>query len=644
MVPSAVRPAIIPWHRRMEVHAAAGAVLLVVLSISAVLVATIRLFSGRSFARASEDVRAARQAFQRVADVRADMAAVVVRLVADLPEVRAALAPAAPAGVPLDADGYRRRLDARFAIFTDPSGRWTASSGWPDPSDREALAGLLASAAAGRPDHALLFAGSGMFLAVAEPVRDDGAVIGALAAGYAIDDGMAAEVAASTQCELSVAAGGALVASSLRGDRRAGLERALRDPAWLPDRRASIDIRTVAAAPQVAGAFALDDVAGSGAAALIVLEDWEPTEQLLAELRSTVLLDGALILACALAASVALGRRTSRPLRELAVAAREIAEGRWHRPVPVRGSAEATELAAAFNDMSRSLRGAQERLVHDAFHDHLTQLPNRALFMDRLQQSIARRTRHPRYAFAVLFIDLDRFKTVNDSIGHPAGDRLLLLTASRLTAVLRQHDTTARAEAPEGAAAANTLARVGGDEFTIILEDVDNARDAVRVAERLQHAISAPLTLDGHSVFPTASIGIALSSAAHQSCDDLVRDADIAMYRAKATGGNCAAVFDATMHALAVERLQLEGDLRRALERGEFRLEYQPIMSLRDRRPVGFEALLRWDHPDRGLLEPSSFIRIAEETGLITRVDDWVLQQACAGRPSCRATCRSASA
>jgi predicted signal transduction protein with EAL and GGDEF domain len=298
--------------------------------------------------------------------------------------------------------------------------------------------------------------------------------------------------------------------------------------------------------------------------------------------------------------------------------------------VPLRGSAEATTLAAAFNEMSASLRGAQQRLLHDAFHDPLTQLPNRALFMDRLQRVIARKTRYPNYRFAVLFIDLDRFKTVNDSIGHPAGDRLLLETASRLTGVLRHNDTVARPDdRPRDEDAQNSLARIGGDEFTVLLEDILDPSDAVRIAERLLEAVAVPLTIDGQEVFASVSIGIAVSSPEHRCGDELVRDADIAMYRAKSAGGDRYAVYDATMHQHALERLQLETDLRRALDRHELKLRYQPIVSFGNHRVVGFEALVRWQHPDHGLLPPSTFMTVAEETGLIARIDSWVLREAC---------------
>ena len=220
---------------------------------------------------------------------------------------------------------------------------------------------------------------------------------------------------------------------------------------------------------------------------------------------------------------------------------------------------------------------------------------------------------------------------MNDSISHASGDRLLLEVSSRLTAALRSSDTVARPNAePIIDAHSNTLARVGGDEFTVLLEDIQDPSDAVRVAERLQQAVSVPFDVDGHTIFPSASIGIAVSSSIHGSGADLIRDADIAMYRAKSSGGGQCAVFDTTMHQSAVERLQLETDMRQAFDAHEFRLYYQPIVSIAERRIVGFEALIRWQHPTRGLLTPAAFLRLAEETGLVTRLDSWVLRTACA--------------
>jgi diguanylate cyclase (GGDEF)-like protein len=292
------------------------------------------------------------------------------------------------------------------------------------------------------------------------------------------------------------------------------------------------------------------------------------------------------------------------------------------------GRAHPPTWAPGFNFFPTGLPGAKQRLLHDAFHDHLTQLANRALFVDRLEHAITRRARHPEYACAVLFVDIDRFKAINDSLGHPAGDQLLLEISRRLTQALRAEDTVSRAAAAT-VDHSTTLARVGGDEFTVLLEGLHDPSDAVRVAERLRQIVSAPLDLDGQQVIVTASIGIAISDAVTRAGEDMLRDADLAMYRAKRSGGDHCAVYDTTMHHHAVERLQLETELRYALERDELRLHYQPIVQLKDGRIVGCEALVRWQHPTRGLLLPSAFLDVAEDSGLIARIDEWVLGQAC---------------
>ena len=312
------------------------------------------------------------------------------------------------------------------------------------------------------------------------------------------------------------------------------------------------------------------------------------------------------------------------------MAASDIAGGNLALQLPVRGSAEARSVAQAFNDMSASLRVARERLVHDAIHDHLTHLPNRVLFMERLQRAMNRRKRYPDYIFAVLFIDIDRFKQVNDSLGHAAGDQLLMGFAERLASAVRRDDLVSRLPATEPEAAGpNTLARFGGDEFVVLLDDISEPIDAVRVAERIQRLAARPIAVDGHDVFVSPSIGVAVIASTHSSSEELVRDADLAMHRAKAGGGGGYAVFDAAMHLAASERLQLETELRRAVERQEFRLWYQPIVSLTDRRVAGFEALIRWEHPTRGLLAPGAFLEVAEDIGVIAQIDDWVLPEAC---------------
>ena len=257
---------------------------------------------------------------------------------------------------------------------------------------------------------------------------------------------------------------------------------------------------------------------------------------------------------------------------------------------------------------------AEEKLLHDALHDELTGLPNRALFMDRLQQSMERSRREPELLTAVLFLDLDRFKIVNDSLGHLVGDDLLVQITASLASALRPSDT---------------IARVGGDEFAVLLEGGHDVSDAVRVAERIHDRLTAPINLQGHEIFATASIGIAVHTSEYHRPEDLLRDADTAMYRAKSQGRACHVVFNRVMHRFVMARLQLETDLRRAVERGQLRVYYQPFVDLASGEVTGFEALLRWLHPRRGLLPPEEFLAVAEETGLIVPIGRFVLLEGC---------------
>jgi len=259
-------------------------------------------------------------------------------------------------------------------------------------------------------------------------------------------------------------------------------------------------------------------------------------------------------------------------------------------------------------------RSAQDQLLHDALHDRLTGLSNRALFSDRMARSFARLKRYPEAVFAVLFLDFDRFKNINDSLGHHAGDQLLIAIARRMESCLRPADT---------------VSRLGGDEFAILLEDVRDETDAVVVAERVQSAMSQPFSLLGQEIFSSASIGIALAHDGYNNPEDLLRDADMAMYRAKSLGKARHELFDSGMHTRAVALLQLETDLRWAIERREFELHYQPIISLGSGRVTGFEALIRWRHPERGMVSPAEFVPIAEETGWIVPIGAWVLETAC---------------
>ena len=310
-----------------------------------------------------------------------------------------------------------------------------------------------------------------------------------------------------------------------------------------------------------------------------------------------------------------------RYMREVKASARQAEEAERRRAELEHERAEQAErhvkelnnYIAEQERISRVLEETKDHFRHAAFHDSLTGLPNRAMFTELLKAEIENSKRSSDHLFAVLFLDLDRFKNINDSLGHTIGDLLLVAFAERLERTLRPLDT---------------LARFGGDEFAILLSRISSTTDAVRVAERIHAELSVPFDLDRNSQFVTSSIGIALSTG-YERPDDILRDADIAMYRAKENGKARYEMFDQLMHARAVSRLQLESDLRHAVEQKEFIVYYQPIMALETGRLAGFEALVRWNHPRQGMVSPGDFVPVAEETGLIVPIGQWVLEEAC---------------
>ncbi|WKZ37245.1 MAG: EAL domain-containing protein [Anaerolineales bacterium] len=264
-------------------------------------------------------------------------------------------------------------------------------------------------------------------------------------------------------------------------------------------------------------------------------------------------------------------------------------------------------------EMEKRIR-AEERLIHEALHDPLTNLPNRRLFMNRLEHAIEWNRRYPSDLFAVLYLDFDRFKIINDNMGHNVGDLLLIEMGRRLKHSIRTMDM---------------VARMGGDEFAVLLEAVKGSDQVVTIVKRLQRSLAAPFEAEENTIHMTASIGVVMSLQRYERTDDVIRDADIAMYNAKVGGKNNFRVFDIGMREQAESVLKLESDLRSAFRNGEFQIQYQPIFSLKPHRLSGFEALIRWEHPERGVLYPADFMKAAEESGLIIPIGQWVLCEAC---------------
>lgn len=288
---------------------------------------------------------------------------------------------------------------------------------------------------------------------------------------------------------------------------------------------------------------------------------------------------------------------------------------------------EVTKLVIVNRDVTER-KQAEEQAAHNSLHDGLTGLPNRRLFLERLQNLFDRAHRIPEHQYALLVADLDGFKAFNDTMGPVAGDHVIVEIGRRIGACLRDEDLVSRPQNDAGTRH-SVLSRLGGDEFTILLERISDPSDAMRVGQRILGAVSALLLVEGRELRTSVSVGIALSTPEHTRAEELLQEADMAMRRAKALGGGRCEVFDEAMHARAVNRLRLEAELRQAMEKSQFRLYYQPVFNLKTGQIQEFETLLRWQHPQQGLISPQKFMAVAEDRGLLVSIGQWVLVQAC---------------
>lgn len=311
--------------------------------------------------------------------------------------------------------------------------------------------------------------------------------------------------------------------------------------------------------------------------------------------------------------AIFLGSRLSRSIRQATSAMRALSEGNFEGRLALAPIRELDELSASFNAMAAKLQASTERLVHQAYHDPLTGLPNRALFMSRLSAAL-RGASGPPGGVAVIFVDIDRFKVLNDTLGHSVGDTLLRVLSDRLLAV---------------AGRGTVVARLGGDEFTLLVQSHSAEAHAVEIAERICQQLSRAFSIAGHELFVTASIGISVNEAGGAAITELLRRADVALYRAKSGGRARWELYHSSLDVVSVEQLDLDTALRRAVERQQLLLHYQPEVDLATGAITGTEALLRWDHPHRGILSPADFIALAEETGEIIHIGQWVLAEAC---------------